>query len=343
MKDPEMIKKARDQQARLFDKTTADIPADAVCKSQVRNRPYGTTLFSLAMMGGLLWLALGRSTPLVIVAIVCIVLFTVVLLVTPNYNVFDVYDNFIVAYYHDDPTRIRIIPNDQLIVWDVHNDSGAYVQFLQGDRDKPDDATNQTVITLSTVNYTHASSVLNHFYGERFVNQYKLTRYQNAHQSERRGIKNTVKYIGGLFTHVFNGRTSDDVATKVAVKTAAAPDAAVTPTAAAAPQQIPTPTDIKPAAVPTTIQLEAKPTAKPAAKTEAKPTAKTATKPAAKTEAKPTAKTAAKPAARTEAKPTAKPAAKTEAKPTAKTASRTVSKPAAKPAAKPARKAAKAK
>ena len=215
MKNRDELLEERRQQAQLFNKTTADIPAGYKLISHVTNRPYTTTFVALAIMAGLLWLSIGRSTPIMILSIVCLVLFTVTLFIIPNNPIIDVYESFVVAYDKDDPTHIRIIPADKIVVWDVHNEGAGFVQFLEGDPENPDDTANQVIITVPTVNYNAASGALHKTFAEKFVNQVKLRRYQEQHKGNDVTIKQRLKYLGGYVSKVFNNKTRDNVQEKV--------------------------------------------------------------------------------------------------------------------------------
>lgn len=298
MKNAEEFQKAKEEQAKVFDQTLADLPAGSQPKARVCNRPYGTTLLATGVMVGILWLSIGRSTPLVIISIILILLFLATLILTPNTPVFDIYDDFIVAYYHDDNKRICIIPANRLVVWDVHNDESAYVQFLVGDPQLPEDTTQQTVVTVPTINFNKASSVLNKYYSDKFVRQAKLLRYQKEHASKKTSVKERLQYIGGLFTHVFSGRTNDNIQSK---NMAGAKQPDLDEQLTQAEEQIPTEQPIE-AETPTPVKSKKTVTKSTTAKKKAPAKTTTAKKATKSTAVKNSTTTKAKPATKTKTK-----------------------------------------
>ena len=99
----------------IYDKTVADIPADAKLLEAVRNRPRAYVCFGILALAIFIAMAPQYWIALSLAIVGCIAIY----LMTKNEPVLEIYDGFMVCHKRGEPDRVCIIPDEQLIYWQL--------------------------------------------------------------------------------------------------------------------------------------------------------------------------------------------------------------------------------
>ena len=153
----------------IFDKTTQDIPANAVCKKKIKNRPYVSTAILLRfIIRGAIYLPTVRVLCTVLAVIVAVLLFVI-----KDNVVIEFYDGFLVLHEPRDPEKIAIVPDEKLLNWDIESNhiNNIYFQIDTG-KEFPETA------VIVTANHGRVNNALYDYYGDYSKSRQKFAAYK---------------------------------------------------------------------------------------------------------------------------------------------------------------------
>ena len=146
----------------IYDKSVGDIPSGVKCLERIKNRPIyyvGFGILALVIfiiMMPQYWIALSLAI------VGCIAIF----LITKNEPVLDIYDGFLVCYKRGEPEKVCIIPNDEIIYWQLIAGNTSVIQIMFEDKNDPENA---LCAMIHTINSFQASNALDHFLRDKAV------------------------------------------------------------------------------------------------------------------------------------------------------------------------------
>ena len=144
----------------IYDKTVADIPADAKLLEAVRNRPRAYVFFGILALAIFIAMAPQYWIALSLAIVGCIAIF----LMTKNEPVLEIYDGFMVCHKRGEPDKVCIIPDEQLIYWQLVAGNTSVIQVYFEDEDDPENA---LCALIHTINSFQASNALDHYHREK--------------------------------------------------------------------------------------------------------------------------------------------------------------------------------
>ncbi|MBO4358261.1 MAG: hypothetical protein J5796_00480 [Erysipelotrichaceae bacterium] len=148
----------------VFVHTASDIPEGAKKIVSVKNRPYTFGAFGLIAL-----LVFFIAVPKYWIAylVTAIAIIAVVMLVK-DIPVLDIYEGFLVCHSKDDPDKLCIIADDELIYWSVIQEYSSIVQLFFNDRSNIDNA---LCVNLHSINSYKVISALEKHYLEKSLSE----------------------------------------------------------------------------------------------------------------------------------------------------------------------------
>ena len=154
----------------IFTDTPNDIPANAVCKKAIKNRPYIMLILMLAFFViGAIYLPEIR--------IMCIIFAIIVIIgglfIMKDTPVIEFYDGFVVLHEPKDPDKIAIVPDEKLMNWNIESNHINNIYFeIDNGTDFPDTA------VIVTANYGRVTNALYKYYGDLSKSKQKFEAYK---------------------------------------------------------------------------------------------------------------------------------------------------------------------
>ena len=162
----------------LFDKTPDDIPANAVCKKAIRNRPY----VYIAVMLAFIILGAIYLPPIRTICIVTAVLVLVLQFFMKDTPVIEFYDGFVVLHEPRDPNKVAIVPDEKLLNWNIESNHVNNIYFeIDTGKEYPETA------VVVTANYARVTEALYKYYGDLSKSKQRFERYK---EKQRKTINN---------------------------------------------------------------------------------------------------------------------------------------------------------
>lgn len=146
----------------IYTQTVADIPKDAKLLESIRNRPRAYVLLGVIALGIFIAMAPQYWIALSIAIVLCIVVF----FLSPNEPVLDIYEGFVVCYKRGDTEKVCIIPEDEIIFWQLVSGNTSISQIHFVDKTDPENALCATIHTINSFQVTNA---LDHYFRDKSI------------------------------------------------------------------------------------------------------------------------------------------------------------------------------
>ena len=126
----------------------------------MRNRPRAYVCFGILALAIFIAMAPQYWIALSLAIVGCIVIY----LMTKNEPVLEIYDGFMVCHKRGEPDKVCIIPDEQLIYWQLVAGNTSVIQVYFEDEDDPENA---LCALIHTINSFQASNALDHYHREK--------------------------------------------------------------------------------------------------------------------------------------------------------------------------------
>ena len=144
----------------IYNKSVDDIPSGVKCLERIKNRPIYYVGFGILALVIFIFMMPQYWIALSLAIVGCIVIF----LITKNEPVLDIYDGFMVCHKRGEPDKVCIIPDEQLIYWQLVAGNTSVIQVYFEDGDDPENA---LCAIIHTINSFQASNALDHYHREK--------------------------------------------------------------------------------------------------------------------------------------------------------------------------------